>query len=248
MRAMARPEPAILWDFDGTLARRSGMWSGCLVETLNEHEPGHTISADDLARFLRSGFPWHAPEVAHPELCAPGAWWECVEALLASAYEQVGVAPARARELARLAHARYIDGRTGWTLFDDSRPVLTHMRERGWRHILLSNHVPELDEIVRCLGLDDLLDDVVTSARTGFEKPHPEAFAAGRRSAGDPATLWMIGDSVQADVAGAEAVGIPAILVRTEHHGCRRAANLYDVISIVGDNTRRGALRSPTDA
>jgi putative hydrolase of the HAD superfamily len=226
---------AILWDFDGTLAYRAGMWRGCLIETLDEYEPGHAVSGDDLAPFLRDGFPWHAPEVAHPELGTSGAWWERVEALLASAYEQVGLASVRAHELARLAHERYIDGRNGWMLFDDSRPVLTHLRERGWRHVVLSNHVPELEEIIVCLGLHDLFEAVVTSAVTGFEKPHPEAFAAGRRATGDAATVWMVGDNVEADVAGAEAVGIPAILVRSEHDSCRRAANLSDLIPLIED-------------
>lgn len=104
---------AILWDFDGTLAHRPGMWRGCLIETLDEYEPGHAVSADDFVPFLRNGFPWHAPDVAHPELGSPAAWWERVEALLASAYEEVGLAAVRARELARLAHERYIDGRRG---------------------------------------------------------------------------------------------------------------------------------------
>jgi putative hydrolase of the HAD superfamily len=247
MRRLARtqsPARAILWDFDGTLAHRPGMWRGCLIETLDEHERGHAVSAQDLVPFLRNGFPWHTPEVAHPELGTPPSWWQRVEALLAFAYEQVGVAPARARELACLAHERYIDGRSGWVLFDDSRPVLTHLRERGWRHVVLSNHVPELEEIVVCLGLDDVLDAVVTSAISGFEKPHPEAFAAGRRAAGDADTMWMVGDSVEVDVAGAEAVGIPAILVRSERHSPRRAASLSEVIPLIESEPTPATSRS----
>jgi hypothetical protein len=34
------------WDFDGTLAHRPGMWSGCLLETLDEHQPGHRFDRD----------------------------------------------------------------------------------------------------------------------------------------------------------------------------------------------------------
>jgi phosphoglycolate phosphatase-like HAD superfamily hydrolase len=32
-------EKVVLWDFDGTLAHRPGMWRGCLIETLDLHEP-----------------------------------------------------------------------------------------------------------------------------------------------------------------------------------------------------------------
>ena len=86
-------------------------------------------------------------------------------------------------------------GGAGELFLDDSRLALTQLRELGWRHVVLSNHVPEFEEIVICLGLDDLLDTVITSATTGFEKPHPEAFAAGRRAAGDASTVWMVGDN-----------------------------------------------------
>ena len=102
-----------------------------------------------------------------PSSRPPTLWWERVERLLASALEQVGVEAARARELARVAHERYIDGRSGWVLYDDSRPVLARLLDRGWRHVILSNHVPELEEIVACLGLEDVVDAVVTSTATG---------------------------------------------------------------------------------
>ena len=81
---------ALLWDFDGTLAYREGMWGGCLVEVLDEHEPGHALCADDFRPSLREGFPWHTPDVAHPELDSPDLWWAPVEALLARAYERAG--------------------------------------------------------------------------------------------------------------------------------------------------------------
>jgi putative hydrolase of the HAD superfamily len=206
---------AILWDFDGTLGYREGMWSGCLVEVLDEHEPGHACCADDFRSALRDGFPWHAPDVPHLDLTTPDAWWAPVESLLAAAYGSVGYDVERSRALAGLARAHYVDPARGWRLFDDSLPVLSRLREDGWRHVILSNHVPELDRIVEALGLGSLIDEVVNSARTGYEKPHAEAYSAGRAAAGDPDELWMVGDNPLADVAGAEAAGIRAILVRT---------------------------------
>jgi len=202
----------ILWDFDGTLAERPGMWRGALTQVLDEHEPGHDVTSEMFRPHLRDGFPWHRPEAPHPHLSEPDAWWEHVEQLLVRAYEGVGIVPERARTLGRLVRARYVDG-AHWQLFEDTIPVLTSLRERGWRHVILSNHVPELGSIVAGLGLEELIEATVNSAETGYEKPHPEAFALARRIAGDPAEVWMIGDNPQADVAGAEAVGIPAILV-----------------------------------
>jgi putative hydrolase of the HAD superfamily len=204
---------AILWDFDGTLGYREGMWSGCLVEVLDQHEPGHAWCADDFRPSLRDGFPWHTPDVPHPELATPDSWWGPIESILAGAYGSVGYDEDRSRALAGLARARYVNPSHGWRLFDDTAPTLSRLRADGWRHVILSNHVPELDAIVEALGIGDLIDAVVNSARTGYEKPHPRAYAAGRAAAGNPEELWMVGDNPAADVAGAEAAGIPAIPV-----------------------------------
>jgi putative hydrolase of the HAD superfamily len=205
----------ILWDFDGTLAERPGMWGGCMLEVLDEHEPSHDIAPGSFIPFLRDGFPWHRPQLPHPELSTTETWWERVEPLLASGYEGVGICADRASVLARLAHERYVEVGC-WRLFDDALPVLSGLRERGWRHVILSNHVPELGVIVTHLGLDRLIEHTVNSAQTGYEKPHREAFALARRLVGESATIWMVGDNPNADVAGAEAVGIPAVLVRRD--------------------------------
>jgi putative hydrolase of the HAD superfamily len=222
----------ILWDFDGTLAEHPGMWGGCMLEVLDEHEPNHGIAPGSFRPFLAEGFPWHTPHLAHPELGTTEAWWERVEPLLANGYAGVGISDERATTLARLARERYVDVQQ-WHLFGDVLPVLSHLQKRGWRHLVLSNHVPELGTIVTHLGLDGLFEGIVNSAESGYEKPHPEAFALARRVAGDPPTIWMVGDNPTADVAGAEAAGIPAILVRrdeTDGQGvARRAPDLHGV-------------------
>lgn len=207
----------ILWDFDGTLARRRGgtSFGSCMLETLDEHEQDHGINIDLVRPFLRSGFPWHTPEVSHPELSTPEHWWDHVEPLLVRGFEGIGFAPERAMSLGRLARQRYVDARH-WEVFEDTIPTLSTLSHRGWRHVILSNHVPELGAILTQLGLAPLFELAINSAETGFEKPHPEAFALARRAAGDPSELWMVGDNPIADVAGARAVGIPAILVRND--------------------------------
>jgi putative hydrolase of the HAD superfamily len=101
-------------------------------------------------------------------------------------------------------------------VFEDTRPALQATADAGWRNVILSNHVPELPELVRTLGLEDLVESVFTSAVIGYDKPHPEAFRHALRASGDPARCWMVGDNPVADVGGAEALGIPAVLIRTE--------------------------------
>jgi putative hydrolase of the HAD superfamily len=104
------------------------------------------------------------------------------------------------------------------------------LRAHGWRHVLLSNHVPELPQLVDRLGLGELFDEVLTSAATGYEKPHPEMFALGLRAAGAHERAWMVGDNYDADVVGAESAGIPAVLVRRDDvRAARRAATLDEL-------------------
>jgi putative hydrolase of the HAD superfamily len=205
----------LIWDFDGTLAHRRGEtgWSLLLEEVLDAEEPGHGLSAETFRPYLRDGFPWHRPDVPHLELCRDAdGWWEGVLPLLARAYEAVGYPPARARELAGTARRLYVDP-AGWELFDDTLPTLARLSGKGWMHAILSNHVPELAGIVARLGLAPLLAGFSCSADTGYEKPHPLAYASVLDRL-EPEEAWMIGDNVVADVLGAEAVGIPAVLVR----------------------------------
>lgn len=221
----------VFWDFDETLAFRPGRWRGCLSETLDEHQPGHGIASEQLRPFLQDGFPWHRPEIAHPELCEPEAWWTSTEDLLARAYQGVGINGERACVLARLARQRYLDASVGWCLFDDTIPTLDRLHSDSWRHVIVSNHVPELSRLVEELGLGGRIDAVFSSAVTGYEKPHRAAFEIALKHCGYPSTVWMVGDNPVADVAGAESAGIPAILVRTEAEGVtRHAADLAAVI------------------
>ncbi|MFL5960792.1 MAG: HAD family hydrolase [Gaiellaceae bacterium] len=205
----------LIWDFDGTLAHRRGEtgWSILLAETLDAEEPGHGHSADTFRPHLREGFPWHRPEIAHPELCEPDAWWGSVRPVLARAYEAAGYLPARSLELADAARRLYVDPAVGWALFDDTLPALERLAEGGWTHAIVSNHVPELRQIVAGLGLEKSVALVSCSAETGYEKPHAQAFASVLDRV-RPAEAWMVGDNVVADVFGAEAVGLPAVLVR----------------------------------
>jgi putative hydrolase of the HAD superfamily len=224
------PNRVILWDFDGTLAQRPGMWGLELAAAIAEVLPGQPADPAPLRPYLSHGFPWHQPEVPHPELNDPEAWWAHITGVLADGLIAAGYEPGAAREIALASRPKFLDPRP-YRVFEDTFAVLDQLAAEGWRHVILSNHVPELPHIVEAIGLSRCLEAVISSANIGYEKPHPQAFRLALESAGSPEVVRMVGDTLEADVQGAEAVGIPAILVRKPSPVARRfAADLWAVV------------------
>jgi putative hydrolase of the HAD superfamily len=113
-------------------------------------------------------------------------------------------------------------------------PVLDELSAGGWQHIVLSNHIPELPRLLAGLGLNDRFVAVYCSALTGAEKPHPRAFEVVFADYPEARNGWMIGDSWRADVQGAVAVGLRAVLVREKHaEATARCDTLHEVVRIV---------------
>ncbi len=194
------------------------MWRGCLVETLDEHWPGHGIDPEELRPFLRDGFPWDSPASRTPSSVRPGGpTSRCCSPPPSGA----GIDPPTPRSSRSCPCAATSTRARVWELFPDTRLRCSErlLREDGWRHVVLSNHVPELPEIAEVgLGLSGarrphrqfLGGDRIREASPG--RPcrvlHSSSAGTRRRSGWSATTL--------ADVAGAEAVGIPAVLVRTQ--------------------------------
>lgn len=221
----------ILWDFDDTLAYRDGKWAAALVEAVRRAHPDRNVAMGDLRPYLQSGFPWHHPERVRPAGQPADEWWSRLEPVLAAALVQGARFPEdEARRVARGVREVYIDP-AYWHLFGDTLETLNELQAQGWKHVILSNHVPELPKIVHALGLSPLIHRVYTSAALGVEKPNPQAFKRVLEDLAPCEEVWMVGDSPRADVSGAEAVGIKAVLVRSEDPGVTRyAATLRDVL------------------
>jgi len=207
----------LVWDFDGTLAERTGQWSDALVNVLRRAKPDSSATADNFRPHLQSGFPWHTPDIPCAAARTSDEWWNCLSPVFERAFRLgAGLSHADSNRLAAMVRFEYVD-LGSWRLFDDTLPALRDLSANGWSHIVLSNHVPELDDILHALGLKSYVEAVFNSARTGFEKPHPEAFRQVLRAVPDGARCVMVGDSLTADIKGAHGVGWPAILVRKRH-------------------------------
>jgi putative hydrolase of the HAD superfamily len=92
--------------------------------------------------------------------------------------------------------------------------VLRELRAAGWRLVVVSNWDVSLHERLEETGLAELVDGAVASAELGAAKPDPAIFARGLELAGAAAAdAWHVGDSPEADVAGARAAGLRPVLV-----------------------------------
>jgi putative hydrolase of the HAD superfamily len=210
----------IIWDFDNTLAHRPGLWGQCLADAANSALPGAQLTRDQFRPYLSRGFPWHTPEREHHHFSDPDDWWTGLFPVFAAAIEAVtGIDSSFASKIARQVRGAYLDPRR-WVVFPDTEPTLVALTGRGWRHIILSNHVPELPQLIELLGLDHHFEHVITSATLGYEKPNPSAFEAAISRIPAGARIIMIGDSFKDDYRGARSVGLEAILVRESHPDC----------------------------
>ena len=219
----------ILWDFDGTLVSRPSMWSEAVLASLDEAVPDHRLTRGMISEHLQTGFPWHDPMVPHPELNDPDVWWAKVCEVCTPIFRGLDCDDGACKTLNEAIRRDILDPNR-YNIFEDVVPNLEALSSADWRHVILSNHVPELQELVSGLELMDHFDLVLTSGLTGYEKPHPEAFRIAKQIVGNARTVVMVGDNPVADVAGAERAGIPGYLVRTESVDVRRqAADLFEL-------------------
>ncbi|MCC5953161.1 MAG: HAD family hydrolase [Acidimicrobiia bacterium] len=202
---------AVLWDFDETLAERPGRWWGCMLEIIERRLPGRVVDASALRAALQACYPWHFPDVVHEHLNDPDAWWAALRPGLEAAAVAGGLDHGDAAEVAAEVRWCYAQPET-FRLYDDTTEALRMLRDAGWRQAIVSNHCPELEDLVDGLGIGAFFERVFSSACTGYEKPHPRAIWLALDELG-VGTAWMLGNSATSDIAGADAAGIPSVLV-----------------------------------
>ena len=126
-----------------------------------------------------------------------------------------------------------------FTPFEDTIPALKDLRERGYRLGVITNLRADLEPLIRQAGLSGCLEFCVNSTQAGVEKPHPPIFLeALRRAAVEPGEVLHVGDQIRSDVAGAQAMGMQAVLLdRGGWHepvdGCPKISELGELIGLL---------------
>ncbi len=101
-----------------------------------------------------------------------------------------------------------------YEVYPDVFPTLERLRELEVTLGIVSNWGWELPELCKALGLAPYFKFILTSARVGAAKPHPAIFEAALSLAGsEPARTLHVGDTLGADVAGAQKLGITGVLI-----------------------------------
>ena len=98
--------------------------------------------------------------------------------------------------------------------YPDARPALEQLKAAGLELAVVANWDISLHDVLARVGLAGAFQAVVTAAAVGAAKPHPQPFEAALRDLGvEAAQCVHVGDDPVTDVAGAQAIGITALLI-----------------------------------
>ena len=119
-------------------------------------------------------------------------------------------------------------------------PTLCALRERH-AVALVSNfdHPPYVRCLLARLGLARHFDAILISGELRIDKPDPRIFRRALDAVGcAPEEALFVGDSLDADIAGAEAVGCRAVLIdmqgRHPDYDGERITSLAELLPLVG--------------
>ncbi len=210
---------AILFDMDDTLLD----WSQ-RAEDWHEHERRHLERV--LVYIAQHVHPVSAPEAFHAAVrhFLRQAWLEAERGLRAphlgnvirDALEDIGV-PRERINIHACLDAYNWQGVSGVVPFPDAGEVLPVLAARGLQIGLITNTAAPMwmrDRELDAYGLLPYFTDCrVAAADVGYIKPHPAIFEVALQRLGVAADeAIFVGDNPEADVAGAQNVGMRAVL------------------------------------
>ena len=135
------------------------------------------------------------------------AWFDLVQ----KTFE--GLIPRSAREFFDELYARFACA-DAWRVFDDVRPALEVLRDRGFKLGAISNWDERLRPLLEQLRLEQYFKAIVISFETGVAKPATEIFQRAAFLLGQPPRrILHVGDSLTEDVLGAQSARFQTLLL-----------------------------------
>jgi HAD superfamily hydrolase (TIGR01549 family) len=105
---------------------------------------------------------------------------------------------------------------TNWVLEEDALSTLHKLEQDGYRMGLISNAGDDQDvqQLARRFGIAQYFDFILTSAACSYRKPHRRIFELALSNWYFlPSEAVMVGDNLEADVQGAQSVGLFAVWI-----------------------------------
>jgi putative hydrolase of the HAD superfamily len=141
--------------------------------------------------------------------------------LLGELLEQHGFQDIQVSVVSAALDAMYSITQKNWYLETDAIPTLKMLHEQGYRLGMISNTSDDrnVQQLVDRCGLRSYFDTILTSAGCGIRKPDERIFHLALDSFGvPPQQAAMVGDTLEADILGANQLGIYSIWItrRTE--------------------------------
>ncbi len=231
------PLRAVFLDIGDTVMRPNPSWEH--VYALAFEEYGVEVRMDDLQRALRAAYHHGGWGLGEPFEPSEETSFQRTTAIDRAAIAELGIADMPEAFFRRLHELFMVTSH--WHVFPDAVAALPAIRDRGLVLGAVSNWVWDLPELLHALDLVSQFDFVVASSRVGFEKPHRGIFEHALREAGvEAGEAIHVGDHVDADVAGAMAVGIGAVLIDRDDRrreplpdGVRRITSLLELLPIL---------------
>jgi len=103
-----------------------------------------------------------------------------------------------------------------WRLEEDTIPTLKSLHQKGYRLGLVSNAADtrDVERLMEGFQLNDYFSEIIISASVGIRKPHPHIFYKALEGLGAaPQETMMVGDTLNADVLGANQMGIESVWI-----------------------------------
>ncbi|HZP58460.1 MAG TPA: HAD family hydrolase [Dehalococcoidia bacterium] len=211
---------AIFFDMDGTILDwQSGMeesWlASCAAHCDGSYEPPRL---HDAIRQRRTWFWGDAERAARGRLDLDAASREIVRA----AFEDLALeAPELAHRIADDYRARRTEAIAP---YPRALETLEAFRGRGLRLALITNGGARSQRAsIERFGLARYFDCIVIEGEFGCGKPDERVFAHALATVGcDPADAWMVGDSLEADIATPHRLGMHTVWVDAADAGLPR--------------------------
>jgi putative hydrolase of the HAD superfamily len=207
------PLRAVFLDIGGTVIRPNPSWEHVYSLALSEY--GVEADMGRLEEALRDAYRhggWGLEDGFVPD--EETSYRRTVQ-MDGAALAQLGISNLPDECYRRLAELFLLT--THWHVFPDAYPALEGLKRRGLVLGAVSNWVWTLPELLHALDLVSHFDFIAASARVGYEKPHPRIFEwALERAGAAPGEVLHVGDHLDADVTGARAVGIDALLINRD--------------------------------